>query len=56
MRKTFPSYSDKKALGNLFGPYLEAAVKEFQRRTGLEADGNIGPLTLKMLEKYGFKS
>ncbi len=55
MRKTFPSYTSEKALGNLFGPYLEAAVKEFQKRTGLKADGLIGQLTLAKMEKYGFK-
>lgn len=41
--------------GNLFGNYLKAWVIEFQKRTGLEQDGCIGPLTLKMLIKYGFK-
>ena len=55
LRQKFPSYTDKKALGNLFGPYLVAAVKEFQRRTGLEADGNIGPITLEKLKSFGFK-
>lgn len=55
MRNVFPLYTDKRALGNLYGPYLIAAIKEFQRRTGLEPDGCLGPLTLKMLEKYGFK-
>ncbi len=54
MRKTFPSYTDKNALGNLFGLYLEAAVKEFQRRTGLKADGYIGTKTIDELKKYGF--
>lgn len=55
MRKMFPSYTDKRALGNTYGPYLIAAVTEFQRRTGLEPDGFFGPLTLDELEKYGFK-
>lgn len=41
--------------GNLFGPYLEKWVKEFQRRTGLEPDGKIGPLTQTKLRTYGFK-
>lgn len=41
--------------GNLFGPYLEKWVKEFQRRTGLVADGFIGPLTQAKLRAYGFK-
>lgn len=55
MRKTFPAYTNKAALGNTLGVNLIAAVKEFQKRTGLEADGNIGPLTLKKLKEYGFK-
>lgn len=41
--------------GNLFGPYLEKWVKEFQKRTKLKADGYIGPKTQSMLKKYGFK-
>ena len=44
-----------KAKGNIFGPYLIALVKEFQRQNNLEADGNIGPVTLKALEEDGFK-
>ena len=55
MYRTFPSYTKKSALGNVYGPNLRNAIKEFQRRTGLEADGCVGPLTLKKLEKYGFK-
>lgn len=41
--------------GDYFGNNLYKWVKEFQRRTGLETDGNIGPLTLDKLEKHGFK-
>lgn len=55
MRKTFPSYTSEKALGNYYGDYLIKAIKEFQKRTGLDPDGCTGPLTLAMLEKYGFK-
>lgn len=55
MRKNFPAYTDKKALGNTYGPYLIAAVKEFQKRTGLTPDGCFGPKTLAMLKKYGFE-
>ena len=54
MRKTFPSYTKAEALGNTYGPNLIAAVKEFQKRTGLEVDGNFGPKTLAELKKYGF--
>lgn len=55
MRKHFPSYTSEKALGNTYGDNLIKAVKEFQKRTGLKVDGYFGPLTLKELEKYGFK-
>ena len=55
MYKTFPAYTKKAALGNWFGPNLKKAVTEFQRRTKLEADGNVGPKTLAKLRQYGFK-
>ena len=55
MRKTFPSYTSEKALGNTYGDNLIKAVKEFQKRTGLKADGYLGKLTLAELKKYGFK-
>lgn len=55
MRRVFPAYTDERALGSLYGPYIQKAVREFQRRTGLEADGNVGPITLSMLKKYGFE-
>lgn len=54
MRKTFPSYTSSKALGNVYGDNLIKAVKEFQRRTGLKVDGSVGQSTLKMLQRYGF--
>lgn len=55
LRATFPAYVSKDALGDYFGIYLLAGVKEFQRRTGLVADGLIGPDTLKKMRSYGFK-
>ena len=55
MYKTFPAYTKKAALGNWYGPNLKKAITEFQRRTGLETDGNCGPLTLAKLRQYGFK-
>lgn len=54
MRANFPKYTNAKALGNYYGPYLTAAVREFQRRTGLQTDGKTGPLTYKKLVQYGF--
>jgi len=55
MYKTFPAYTKKAALGNYYGKNIKASITEFQKRTGLEADGMFGPLTLKELKKYGFK-
>lgn len=55
MRKYFPTYTSRAALGNVYGDNLIKAVKEFQRRTGLEPDGYFGKLTLAELKKYGFK-
>ena len=55
MYEVFPYYTNKKALGDYYGPYLRASIAEFQYRTGLEVDGCVGPLTLAKLKKYGFK-
>ena len=55
MRKMFPSYTSSKALGPLYGDNLIKAIKEFQRRTGLEPDGYCGPKTLAKLVQYGFR-
>ena len=57
----FPAYAhtlnrDKKnLLGNLFGDNCVAWTKEFQKRTKLNPDGYVGPLTYEELKKYGFK-
>lgn len=56
MYKTFPAYTKKAALGNYYGKNIQASIKEFQKRTKLEADGCVGPITLKELKKYGFKA
>lgn len=55
LRKNYPAYTNSKALGNNWGDYIESAVKEFQRRTGLQADGNIGPKTQAKLKQLGWK-
>ena len=55
MRKNFPSYTSVAALGNTYGDNLIKAVKEFQKRSGLEPDGKFGKLTLAELKKHGFK-
>ena len=55
LRANFPAYTPRAALGNYYGRNLFGAVKEFQRRTGLVAGGSTGPITYRMLQKYGFK-
>ena len=55
MYKTFPDYTNKKALGPIYGNYLYASIKEFQKRTGLYPDGMTGPVTYAKLKEYGFK-
>lgn len=40
--------------GNYFGTNTERWTKEFQRRTGLVADGCVGPITYAKLKVYGF--
>ena len=37
-----------------FGAQTEAWVKEFQSRTGLTADGIVGPATVAKLRQYGY--
>lgn len=38
-----------------YGPATKSVVQEFQRRSGLSADGVVGPLTWAALEKDGFR-
>lgn len=52
--KNFPSYTSKKALGSIYGPYIEKSVKTFQKRTGLKVDGIVGKNTYAKLKQYGF--
>lgn len=60
MYRVFPAYTDKRALGNYYGPYIQESIKEFQKRThaegkyNAEIDGNVGPITLDLLKQYGF--
>lgn len=55
MRSKFPAYTPATALGNKYGDNLWRAIKEFQKRTGLQQDGNTGPITYAKLKAYGFK-
>ena len=54
MRQTFPAYTSAKALGDYYGKYITASIKEFQKRTGLYQDGCTGPKTYNKLKEYGF--
>ncbi|WP_394161550.1 peptidoglycan-binding protein [Galactobacter valiniphilus] len=54
LNKAFPAYSKFTGNGDgKYGPYTVQVVKEFQRRTGLKADGVVGPTTIKALRKHG---
>ena len=55
MYKTFPKYTNKKALGNYYGPYLQKSITQFQKNTGLYPDGMVGKNTYAKLKNYGFK-
>jgi peptidoglycan hydrolase-like protein with peptidoglycan-binding domain len=55
MRATFPSFTPAAALGNQYGPNIMGAIKEFQKRNGLVADGYCGPITQAKLREYGWK-
>lgn len=45
LRDVYPLYAHDLAVDGIFGPGTEAAVKEFQRRSGITADGIVGKNT-----------
>lgn len=45
LKTRYPRYAGDLALDSEFGAGTEAAVREFQRRSGLQADGVVGLLT-----------
>lgn len=56
MNKIFPRYAAMPlAVDGDFGPKTRQAVIEFQSRSGLIADGIVGPNTRRELAKYGIK-
>lgn len=63
LRHTFPAYKDSVSwmhgallgVDGVFGHQTEAWVREFQRRTGITADGIVGPQTRAKMRDYGFR-
>lgn len=55
MRRMFPAYTPKSALGEYYGPNISKAIGTFQSRVGLNPDRKCGPKTLAKLVEYGFK-
>lgn len=52
LNKVFPSYSKLK-VDSMYGPESVKVVKEFQKRSNLDADGIVGKLTQDALAKHG---
>jgi Putative peptidoglycan binding domain len=49
LKTHYPSYAKGLAVDGVFGPKTAAVVREFQRRSGITADGVVGTRTWKAL-------
>jgi murein L,D-transpeptidase YcbB/YkuD len=49
LRTSYPLYASRLAVDGINGPNTKAAVREFQRRSGIVVDGIAGPVTRKLL-------
>ena len=54
MRAKYPDFTPEAALGDYYGDNIAGAVKRYQELNGLEADGNVGPITYSSLKANGF--
>lgn len=62
-KRVFPAYRNAVSVkrgsvisvDGVFGDQTEAWVKEFQKRVGIERDGEVGPITLGKMRKYGYQ-